>query len=91
MKDEFGSLHADFRLLQRTHEFDKSLTELWDEGITCEVKHHGYDEARVVPSHEIALLVEDGQVVTVLDSLHNVTIEDKELDTYLDGVFNDGN
>lgn len=86
MRDEFGTLHADFRVLQRTHEFDKTLTELWDEGVPCEVNHHGYDEARVLPSHEIVMLVENGKVVTVLNDLHNVTVEGDDFQDYLGGA-----
>lgn len=86
MDDKFGSLHADLRLLQRTHEFDKTLTELWEEGVECDIKYHGYDEARVVPSRGIVMLVEDDKVVTVLDDLHNVTIEGENFQDYLGGA-----
>lgn len=83
MKDKFGSEHADLRLMERAREFDKSMTELWDEGIECEVKYKHYDEARVVPSHEIVMLVEDGTVITILDDLHNVTVEGEDFQRYL--------
>jgi hypothetical protein len=86
MDDKFGTLHADLRLMQRAREFDKSLTELWMEGVECEVKYHGYDEARVVPSHNIVLLVEDDKVVTILDDLHNVTVEGENFQDFLGGA-----
>jgi len=86
MDDKFGTLHADLRLMERAREFDKSLTELWDEGVECEVAYHGYDEARVVPSHEIVMLVENDKVVTILDDLHNVTVEGEKFQDYLGGV-----
>jgi hypothetical protein len=83
MKDEFATEHAEFRLMQRAREFDKSMTELWDEGVECEVKFHSYDEARVLPSREVVMLVEDGNVVTILNDLHNVTIKGEQLQDYL--------
>jgi hypothetical protein len=83
MRDEKGSLHADLRLMERAREFDKSMTELWDEGVECEAKYKSYDEARVVPSHEIVLLVKDGTVITILDNLHNVTVEGEDFQQYL--------
>lgn len=86
MDDEIGTLHSDFRLMQRAREFDKSLTELWDEGVECEVKYHGYDEARVVPSHGVVLLMEDGRIITVLDRLHNVTVDGQNLEQFLDSA-----
>lgn len=89
MDDQFGTLHADLRLMQRAREFDKSLTELWDEGVECEVKYKHYDEARVVPSHNIVMLVEDNKVVTILDDLHNVTVEGEDFQEFLGGAIND--
>lgn len=89
MRDKFGTAHADLRLLQRAREFDKSLTELWEKGIECEVKYHSYDKARVVPSHNIALLVKDNQVITILDDLHNVTVEGNDLEAYLGGALDE--
>lgn len=86
MDDKFASHHSDLRLLQRTHEFDKSLTELWEEGVECEVKYHSYDEARVIPSHNVVLLVENNTVITVLDNLHNVTVEGQNFQEYLGGA-----
>lgn len=89
MDDEFATRHADLRAMERAREFDKSMTELWDEGIECEVKYRSYDEARVVPAEEIVLLVKDDVVVTILDDLHNVTIEGDNFQDYLGGVLND--
>jgi len=86
MDDEFATLHADFRLMQRAREFDKTLTELWEDGIECEVSYHGYDEARVVPSHGIVMLVENNKVITILDDLHNVTVEGENFQDYLGGA-----
>lgn len=84
--DEFATHHADFRLMERAREFDKSLTELWDEGIECEVKYKHYDEARVVPSHDIVLLVENGKVITILNDLHNVTVKGEDFQDYIGGA-----
>lgn len=88
MDDKLSTLHADLRLMQRARQFDKSMTELWDEGVECEVKHHSYDEARVVASEGIVLLKEDMQIVTILDNLHNVTVTGDELQAYLDEAIN---
>ena len=87
MDDKFATYHADLRLMQRAREFDASLTELWQQGVECEVKYHGYDEARVVPSHNIVMLVENNKVVTILDDLHNVTVEGEDFQDYLGGAF----
>jgi len=86
MKDVFGTEHANLRLMQRAREFDKTLTELWEDGIECEVSYHGYDEARVIPSHDIVMLVENNQVITILDDLHNVTVEGENFQDYLGGA-----
>lgn len=83
IRDEFATEHSNLRLMQRAREFDKSMTELWEDGIDCEVSHHGYDEARVIPSHNIVMLVEDGKVITILDDLHNVTVEGENFQDYL--------
>lgn len=88
--DKFATEHANLRVMQRAREFDKSLTELWMEGIECEVSHHGYDEARVVPSHNIVMLVENGKVITILDDLHNVTVEGENFQDYLGGALDGG-
>lgn len=91
MEDKFGTEHANLRLLQRAREFDKSLTELWDSGVECQVKYQSYDEARVVPSHGIVMLVENNKVITILDDLHNVTVEGQQFQEYLGGAINDKN
>lgn len=82
--DELATLHGDLRLMQRAQELDKSMTEVWDEAIDCEVKYHGYDEARVSPEYDIVLLKEDGRIVTCLPETHNVTIEGQDFEQYLD-------
>jgi hypothetical protein len=84
MRDEFATRHGDLRLMQRARELDKSMTELWDESIECEVKYHGYDEARVHPEEELVLIKENGKVVTCLPETHNVTIEGNDFEQYLD-------
>lgn len=84
MRDELGTLHGDLRLLQRTRNLDSTMTELWEQSIPCEVRYHGYDEARVSPEHDLVLLKEDGRIVTVLPETFNVTIEGKQFQEYLD-------
>lgn len=84
MDDALGTAHGDLRLLQRAGTLDKSLTELWDESIPCEVKYHGYDEARVSAEYGVVLLKEDGRIVTCLNETHNVTIPDEQMEAYLD-------
>jgi hypothetical protein len=74
--------------MQRAREFDKSMTELWEEGIECEVSYHSYDEARVVPSHNVVMLVKDDTVTTILDDLHNVTVEGQNFQEYLNESLN---
>jgi len=86
MDDKIATSHADLRLLQRAREFDKSLTELWEDGIECEVKYQSYDTARVIPSREIVLLMQDRQIVTVLDDVHNVTVSGERLQDYIGGA-----
>lgn len=86
--DKFGSMHADLRLMQRANEFDKSMTELWESGVECEVKFYSYDEARVVPSRNIVMLVKDDTVITILDDLHNVTVEGQNFQDYLNESLN---
>lgn len=86
MDDKFATAHADYRLMERAREFDKSMTELWDEGVECEVKYKHYDSARVIPTHDIVMLVKDGMVVTILDDLHNVTVTGDNLQDYLGGA-----
>lgn len=84
MRDELGTLHGDLRLLQRARNLDSTMTELWEQSIPCEVRYHGYDEARVSPEHDLVLLKEDGRIVTVLPETFNVTIEGKQFQEYLD-------
>lgn len=86
MDDKFATHHSDFRLMQRAREFDKSLTELWDEGVECEVKYHSYDQARVVPRLGIVMLVKSGKVITILDDLHNVAVEGEDFQDFLGGA-----
>ncbi len=90
LDDKFSTEHSELRLMQRAREFDKSLTELWQEGVECDVKYHGYDEARVVPSRGIVMLVENNQVVTILDDLHNVTVEGKDFQDFLGDALDGG-
>lgn len=90
LDDKFSTEHSELRLMQRAREFDKSLTELWQEGVECEVAYHGYDEARVVPSRGIVMLVENNQVVTILDDLHNVTVEGKDFQDFLGDALDGG-
>lgn len=86
MRDDFATRHGDLRLLQRAQEIDKPMTQVWEEAIECEVKYHGYDEARVSPEYDIVLLQEDEKLVTCLNSTHNVTIEDESVEAYFDDV-----
>ena len=84
MKDELATNHSSLRLMQRAQEFDKSMTEVWDEAIECEVKYHGYDEARVSPEHDVVLLKENGRIVTLIPETYNVTIDGDDFEDYLD-------
>lgn len=90
MDDEIATRHADLRLMQRAREFDKSMTELWESGVDCEVKYKGYDSARVVPSHDIVMLKQDGKIVTILEADHNVTVEGEKFQDYLGGALDGG-
>jgi len=83
MNDKLSTRHGDLRLLQRAREFDKSMTELWDESIQCEVSYHGYDEARVSPEHDLVLLKEGGRIVTLIPETYNVTIEGDDFEEYM--------
>lgn len=65
MKDERVSAHSDLRSMQRVG-FDVNLSDLWEDSIPCEVKHHGYDEARVSPEEGVVLLMSNDTIVTVL-------------------------
>lgn len=90
MKDELASGHAELRLMQRARQFDRTMTELWDEGVSCEVKYKSYDEARLVPSEQVVLLKKDNTVTTVIDDLHDVTVNGSNMQEYLGGVIDDG-
>lgn len=90
MRDDISSLHADLRLMQRSGQIDLSMTELWEESIPCDVKYHSYDEARVSAEHDIVLLKENGQIVTVLPETYNVTIDGERFETFIDGVIDNG-
>jgi hypothetical protein len=91
MRDELSTLHGDLRLMQRAHSLDISMTELWEQSIPCEVKHHGYDEARVSPEHDLVLLKEDGRIVTLIPETYNVTIDGNEFDEYLNDALETNN
>jgi len=90
MRDEIGTEHSELRLMQRAREFDKTLTEVWDESVACEVSHHGYDEARVTPEYDIVLLKEEGVIVTVIPETYNVTIEGDDFEEYMDDALRQG-
>lgn len=83
MRDELATGHGDLRLMQRAQDLDKTMTELWDESIECEVKYHGYDEARVSPEYNLVLLKEDGRIVTLIPETYNVTIEGDDFEDFL--------
>lgn len=72
--------------MQRTRDLDKTMTELWDESIPCEVKYHGYDEARVSPEYGLTILKEGDRIVTVLPETHNVSIEGQDFEAYMDSA-----
>lgn len=86
MRDEFATRHGDLRLMQRANQIDKPMTEVWKEAVPCEVKYHGYDEARVSAEHDIVLLMENDRIVTCLNSTHNVTVEGEDFEEFLDGA-----
>ncbi len=86
MRDELSTHHSNLRLMQRAQELDKSMTELWDESIECEVKYHGYDEARVSPEYDLVLLKEGGKIVTLLPETYNVTVEGDDFEQYMDSA-----
>lgn len=87
MEDYLGTMHADMRLLQRVGDIDLTMTELWRESVPCSVKGHGYDEARVSAEHDVVLLMEGGQVVTVLPNTMDVTqVKGENLEEYLDSA-----
>ena len=78
-----ASEHAKFRLMQRANELDKSVLDVWQESIPCEVSNHGYDEARVSPEYDLVLLKEDGRIVTLIPETYNVTIEGDDFEDFL--------
>ena len=83
--DERVSDHSELRFLQRTGEREKSLSEVWESSVPCDVKHHGHDEARVSPEYEVVMLQSDGRIVTVLYSEPlDVSIESEYLEEYLE-------
>lgn len=84
MRDDLATEHSELRLMQRAREFDKSITEVWEESIPCELKYHGYDEARVHPEEELVFIKEGEKIVTCLPETHNVTIEGQDFEQYLD-------
>lgn len=86
MDDKLSTHHSDLRLMQRAREFDKSITEVWRDSVPCEVRYHGYDEARVSTEYDVVLLMENGQIVTVLDNTYNVTVKGVEFQEYLEGA-----
>lgn len=83
--DERVSDHSELRFLQRTGEREKSLSEVWEMAVPCDVRHHGYDEARISPEYEVVMLQSDGKIVTVLysDPL-DVSVEPNYLEEYLE-------
>jgi len=78
--------HADLRLMERTGSIEPSLSEVWGESVPCEVKHRGYDQARVSPEYELVLLKSDGQIVTCIPETYNVTIKGRDFEEYLEGA-----
>lgn len=78
--------HASLRLMQRAGELDKSVLEVWENSIPCEVSHHGYDEARVSPEYDLVFLKEGGKIVTAIPETYNVTIEGQDFEQYLDSA-----
>lgn len=86
MDDKLATRHGDLRLMQRAQEIDKSMTEVWDESIDCEVKYHGYDEARVSPEYDLVLLKEDGRIVTLIPETYNVTVEGDNFEEFMDSA-----
>lgn len=90
MKDGFTTRHGDLRFMERTGEFDRSVRDVWNDGIPCEVKYHGYDEARVCPEHGVVLLAKNGRVITVLYTEPlEITVEPNYLEEYLERSMND--
>lgn len=69
--------------MQRTGEPDISLSQVWAESIPCEVENHGYEEARVNPEYDVALLMQNGTIITVLNDTSEVSIDWQYLQEYL--------
>lgn len=86
MRDDLATGHADLRLMQRAQEFDKPLSQVWEESIPCEVKYHGYDEARVSPEYDLVFLKEGGKIITCIPETYNVTIEGQDFEEYMDAA-----
>lgn len=85
MDDMISTRHSDLRMMQRSGNVDRSMTEVWDDSIPCLVEGHGCDEARVSPELGIVLLMEDGVIVTVLYAdPEKLTIDKAYLEEYLD-------
>jgi len=86
MRDSIATEHSELRLLKRTGDIDITMTELWEQSIPCEIKGHGYQEARVSPEYDVVLLMEGGRVVTVLGRTDDITIDYADMQRYLDRV-----
>jgi len=90
MMDERVSDHAHLRFLQRTGEREKPLSDVWESSVPCDVKHHGYDEARVSPEYDVVMLQADGRIVTVLYSGPlDVSVGPDHLEEYLESSLSD--
>jgi len=90
MRDKISTTHSDLRLIQRAREFDKPMTEVWEQAVPCEVKYHGYDEARVSAEYDIVLLKEDSKIVTCLNNTHNVTVAGQDFESFLNDAVRKG-
>lgn len=87
--DKFATHHGDLRLMERSGQLDKSMTEVWQESIPCEVKYRGYDEARVSAEYDLVLLKQNGRIITVLPETYNVTIDGNDFEQYMDSVIDE--
>ena len=72
--------------MERTQQLEESMTEVWQESIPCEVKYHGYDEARVSPKYDLVLLKENGRIITAIPETYNVTIDGTDFEEYMDSA-----
>jgi len=90
MRDKISTTHSDLRLIQRAREFDKPMTEVWEQAVPCEVKYHGYDEARVSAEYDIVLLKEGSKIVTCLNNTHNVTVAGQDFESFLNDAVRKG-